>query len=140
MKITPARAIRIECKVCLRDRRGLCQTEYCHLNGSGPSLKRIKEHCRDCAPGHQVEDCTGQIIGTQAAALNSLYGIHLIDGKATCPLFPYRYGKGRVLSEYQKKRAIANLRPFRKGEMHGTKCPFEEKRDTFSRLDGETSL
>lgn len=108
MKITPAKAIKIECGVCRRD-RGPCTSKHCALNQAGKSLERIKEHCRNCSPDHRTEDCTGQIIGTQAEALNSLYQIPLIDGKAQCPLYPFRYGK----NPHRKKRTFPeHLKPF----------------------------
>jgi hypothetical protein len=126
MKITPAKAIKIECGVCRRD-RGPCTSKHCALNGTGSPLERIKAHCRDCSPDHRIEECTGQVIGTQAQAYNSLYQIPLVDGKAQCPLYPFRYGKNpnlsRVLSEEQKKKALANLRPFGKGENSRDKVP-----------------
>jgi hypothetical protein len=106
MKITPSRAIRIECGVCRRN-LGPCTSKHCALNKAGKSLERIKSHCRDCAPDHRIEECTGQIIGTQAQAYHSLSKIHLIDSKAECPLYPFRFGKNpnlsRSLSEKQKK-------------------------------------
>jgi hypothetical protein len=106
--MTPARAIKIECGVCRRD-RGPCTSKHCALNQAGKSLERIKEHCRSCSPDHRTEECTGQIIGTQAVAYNSLYGIPLEDGKAVCPTYPFRYGK----NPDRKKRAFPeHLKPF----------------------------
>ncbi len=114
--MTPSSAIKIECAVCRRD-RGPCTSKHCALKLAGTSLERIKAHCRDCAPDHRPEACTGQIIGTQAKALNSLYGIPLVDGKAECPLFPFRFGKNqnihRTLSEDQKKVNVARLQTYR---------------------------
>jgi len=106
--MTPSRAIKIECGVCRRDRRP-CTSKHCALNDSGKSLERIKAHCRNCAPDHRTEECTGQIIGTQAQALHSLYQISLVDGKAECPLYPFRYGKNLG----RKKRAFPeHLKPY----------------------------
>lgn len=108
MNITPSRAISIECGVCSRD-RGPCSSEHCSLNGAGKSLERIKKHCLSCSPDHRVEECTGQIIGTQAQALHSLYQIPHVDGKAECPLFPFRYGKNPNLS---KGKSAEHLKAF----------------------------
>ncbi len=96
--MTPSKVIKIECGVCRR-KQGLCTSKHCDLKGTGRTLERIEKHCRNCAPDHRVEDCTGQIIGTQAEALHSLYQIPLVDGKAECPLYPFQYGK----NPYRKK-------------------------------------
>ena len=115
MKITPSRAIKIECGVCRRGQWS-CQSKHCALRKAGPILRRIKQHCRDCTD-RRVEECTGQIIGTQARAYHSLYGIPLIDGKAECPLFPFRYGKNpnlrRQLSETERKQLAERLKKAR---------------------------
>jgi hypothetical protein len=114
--MTPSKAIKMECGVCRRG-QGPCTSKHCALEQSGTSLQRIKAHCQNCAPDHRTEECTGQIVGTQAKALNALYHVPLIDGKAQCPLYPFRYGKNpnlsRVLSADQKKVNAARLQSYR---------------------------
>jgi len=120
--MTPSRAIKIECGVCRRG-LGACTSKDCALHKTGTPLQRIKAHCLTCAPNHCVEACSGQISGTQAVAYNSLYGIPLVDGKAECPLFQFRYGKNpnlsRKLSETERQTLIERGREgrFRKKEM-----------------------
>jgi hypothetical protein len=124
--MTPSKAIKVECGVCRRG-MGPCESKYCALNRAGKSLERIKAHCVECAPDHCVDRCSGQVIGSQAVAYNSMYGIPLVDGKAECPLFPFRYGHNpnlsKVRSEDQKKCASKNLRPYGKGENVVDKVP-----------------
>lgn len=101
MKITAGKAIRIECGICLGKNRSTapCQSKNCWLaNGTiGSSLRKIKMHCRDCAPDHRVEDCTVWIIGSQALWLSEATGEPLdTAGKESsirCVLYPFRYGK-----------------------------------------------
>ncbi len=105
--MTPKQAIKAECGVC--NGKKACTSKHCALNGSGRALERIRQHCMDCSPNHRVEDCNGQIIGTQAQALNALYQIPVIDGKAECPLYPYRAGT----DPNRKKRTLPNhLKPY----------------------------
>lgn len=122
--IRPSKVISIECGVCRRDRRP-CTSKHCALNKAGRSLERIKAHCRDCAPDHRVEECSGQIVGTQAKALNVLYQIPLVDGKAECPLFPFRFGKN---PERKKRTFPEHLKPF----LFTAKQGRLEKKETFS--------
>jgi hypothetical protein len=127
MRITPSRAIKIECKFC-NGGMGSCKSKYCALNRSGKPIDRIADHCRECAPNNRIEECIGFLIGTQAKMIAAFTGQALMeDGKAQCPLYPFRYGKnpnlGRSLSEDQKKKAIANLRPFRKTKNAVDKVP-----------------
>lgn len=124
----PRKAISIECTVCRRGQREPCQSIHCRLRQAGTSLARIRAHCQQCAPNHRVEECTGRIIGTQAKALNVMYGIPVVDGKAECPLFLFRFGKNpnivRKLSEDQKSVNVARLKSYR-FQKKGTFSPDE---------------
>ena len=106
--MTPSRAIKIECTICRRG-AGPCTSQHCALNDSGKSLERIKEHCLNCAPDNQPAECSGEITGTQAEALHAMYGINLRDGKAECPLYPFREGKNPKMG---RKGSAGHLKAF----------------------------
>ncbi len=135
--MTPLRAIKVECGTCRRN-QGPCTSKHCALNKAGKSLERIKKHCRDCAPDHRVEECSGQVIGTQAQALHSLYCIPLVDGKAECPLYPFRFGTNpnlrRVLSEDQKKVLFERGQSYRFREKKAFFCREKENRKAETRI------
>lgn len=116
MGITPLKAIKIECGVCRRS-QDPCNSRHCSLKKSGSTLERIKAFCATCSPGRQTSNCTGKVIGAQARAYNSLYGISIKDDKAECPLYPFRYGKNpnlrRAQSAEQKKAFVERARQYR---------------------------
>ena len=103
MKITPSKAIRIECAVCRRDRRP-CTSMDCTLNSAGKPLQWIKEHCHECATDHQPEYCAGELVGVQRQILAAVMGVSLED--AICPLHPYRMGKNPKMSAASSRRAL----------------------------------
>lgn len=113
--MTPSKAIKIECGVCRRTQEP-CSSKQCILRKSGKTLDRIKAHCLTCSPDRQTSNCTGKVIGTQAVAYHSMFGIPLKDGMAECPLYPFRYGKNpnlnRVLSAEQKKAFLERTRQY----------------------------
>ena len=89
MNITPAKAIKLECKWCMGGTRGMnCDSEICKLNNRTLShLKRIKLHCLDCVETRQeVKDCTGK----------------LLFEDRLCYLHPYRLGHN------PKRKGIGN--------------------------------
>lgn len=120
--MTPARAIKIECDFCNgfgRPRRP-CESKHCAIADRAikKSLQRIKKYCQDCSTDHRVDDCTGYLIGTQAKWLAAITKQPLTeDGKAQCPLYPFRYGKNpnrnRTVSEDQKKAFAERTRAYR---------------------------
>ena len=81
--MTPARAIKLECKWC-SGYEGIrkavtCDSDICKLNNKSLSpLKRIKAHCLDCVETRQeVKNCIGK----------------LLSEDRLCYLHPYRFGK-----------------------------------------------
>lgn len=109
-RITPLRGIKITCRIC---GGSPCESKHCVLWRTDiPIMQKIKQHCIDCAPDHNVDECTGRVIGSQAQ-------MHLAAGcekgpegrygiTAICPLCPYRHGKnpnrGIAMTEEAKKR------------------------------------
>lgn len=90
MRLTPKRAIRVNCQECMGDIRGenICLSELCPLHpskGIGLTyLQMIKAHCAKCSPDMNTDNCDIE----------------------ECPLFPFRYGKnprrqevGKVMSK-----------------------------------------
>ena len=84
MNITPAKAIKLECKWCMGGTRGMnCDSEICKLNtfdklSAGnrtlSHLKRIKLHCLDCVETRQeVKDCTGKLLSEDRPCFLHLY-------------------------------------------------------------------
>jgi len=81
--MTPRKAIKQECCFCMNTPvfHG-CSSETCQLNNTELSnLQKIKAHCIDCVPEHNVKGvrgCTGKVTSPTP---------HI------CPLHPYRLGK-----------------------------------------------
>jgi hypothetical protein len=82
--VSPAKAIRLECKSCygLEDRRVKvnCISKICKLKDKSiiSPLRRIKAHCMDCVETRdEVKKCTGK----------------LLFEDRLCYLHPYRLGK-----------------------------------------------
>ncbi|HHT9112192.1 MAG: hypothetical protein HZA47_04920 [Planctomycetes bacterium] len=87
--MTPAKAIKFECKCCMGGTRGMkCDSEVCKLNNKSLSpLKRIKAHCLGCVETRkEVKDCTGK----------------LLSEDRLCYLHPYRFGHN------PKRKGIGN--------------------------------
>ncbi len=63
-KMTPAKAIKEECKFCMGDVKKQCESTVCKLNDKSLSrLKRIKLHCIDCVgKKSEVNNCTGKLL------------------------------------------------------------------------------
>lgn len=78
MKMTPSKAIKLECRFCMGDVRRPCESKVCNLNNKSLSpLKRIKSHCLDCVEmKSEVKNCTGK----------------LLFEERLCYLHPYRQG------------------------------------------------
>lgn len=62
--MTPARAIKFECKWCSGVKAVDCISKVCKLKDVTLSpLKRIKAHCLDCLETRQeVKECTGKLL------------------------------------------------------------------------------
>ena len=93
MRITPAKAIRMECKYCMGtyetniDAYKRCKSRICKLNDYeiSSTLRRIKAHCISCIPEHSifgVQKCNGEILNPVS---------HL------CPLHQFRLGHNPYL-------------------------------------------
>lgn len=86
-RLTPAQAIKAECRDCMGGQYITCTSDLCMLGGSpmvvrpATPLKRIKAHCQYCAPDMDVDEC------------------EISD----CPLYPYRYGKNPYKSKAMKE-------------------------------------
>jgi hypothetical protein len=107
--MTPAQAIKAECRRCKGGQRFECESELCALNKSGRALALIKAHCKECNGDDRPADCTGR----------------MLDGTA-CLLHPCRLGKNptakrRTLSPEQRAAMAARLEKFR--FRTGQKCP-----------------
>ncbi len=80
--LTPAKAIRQECKYCSNGQRMNCNTTVCKLSKSvmtASPLKRIRAHCLDCVGGKKaVKECDGKVLNPDP---------HI------CPLYKFRNGK-----------------------------------------------
>lgn len=76
--MTPARAIKLECKRCSGVKAADCISKVCKLkNVTLSPLKRIRAHCLDCVETRQeVKECTGK----------------LLFEDRLCYLHPYRLG------------------------------------------------
>lgn len=102
--MTPAKAIKSECKRCLGGIRGIkCDSEVCKLNNKSLSpLKRIKAHCLDCVETRQeVKNCTGK----------------LLFEDRLCFLHPYRLGKNPRL------KGLGNPENFKKSSANDMVLP-----------------
>lgn len=76
--MTPAKAIKLECRWCSTCKTVDCISKVCKLKDVSLSpLKRIRAHCLDCVETKQeVKACTGE----------------LLSGDSLCYLHPYRLG------------------------------------------------
>jgi len=54
---------------------------------AGNALGKIKEYCKECAPDHKPEECTGKLIGTQAKIMRKP------TKSDVCCLHPFRFGR-----------------------------------------------
>ncbi len=80
--LTPAQAIKQECKHCSNGHRINCNTTICKLNKSvmtATPLKRIKAHCLDCVGSIKaVKECDGKVLNPEP---------HI------CHLWKFRFGR-----------------------------------------------
>ena len=113
--MTPAKAIRLNCRFCNGGARAFpkCESRTCALNNKKLSaLERIKRYCVECAAGHKPEECNGVLLGTQRKILADLLGVPA--ERVVCPLLPYRMGKNQNLrwkrSEEQKNLLVERTR------------------------------
>ncbi|MHB8783774.1 MAG: hypothetical protein ACYDAX_10220 [Desulfobacteria bacterium] len=110
--ITPVQAIKRECRTCKGGKVFRCESKACALNKSGgPSLRKIKAHCRECNGDDHPRECPGR----------------LLDG-AVCNLHPFRLGKNpnarkRTLSPEHRQKAIAVLAKHRRESCPGGAFP-----------------
>jgi len=102
MKMTAAKAIRLECKWCSGAVQSKCNTKICQLHPSvselRSSVKRIKAHCLDCAAqdigetkSEAAASCKGDLLRENGNTVRWVDG----DGidRGVCFLHPYRFGK-----------------------------------------------
>lgn len=117
--MTPARAIKLECKWCsglAGVRKAVtCDSDICKLNNKSLSpLKRIKAHCLDCVETRQeVKSCTGK----------------LLSEDSLCYLHPYRFGhnprqKGIGNPKFSKKPQRNDMILASKNALEGIKRGF----------------
>ncbi len=104
--MTPAKAIRLECKWCMGSVKSFrCDSEICKLNDKSLSpLKRIRAHCLDCTETRQeVKNCTGKL----------LFEYRL------CFLHSYRMGTNPKRKGIgNKKPSLAGLEIYKKSRTH----------------------
>ena len=107
--MTPAQAIRRECRFCINAAQSNCTTTVCKLHPSvfkcRSSVKRIRTQCLECAardigetPHKAVASCNGRLLrenGNEVRWTDS-------DGKerGVCFLHPYRLGKNPSRTRY----------------------------------------
>lgn len=62
--MTPAKAIKLECRYCMGNLRKPCESKICPLNNKSLSrLKRIKAHCLGCVEKQsEVRTCSGKLL------------------------------------------------------------------------------
>jgi len=99
--MTPAHAIKAECRRCNGGSRRKCESKVCALNKPGYKLLRIKAHCRECNGDDHPSECTGR----------------LLNGEI-CFLHPFRLGRNpsskmRTLTPERKAAAVARLEKYR---------------------------
>ena len=95
--MTPAEAIRKECKYCMNEERfnpAICGSKECKLRDKSiiSPLRRIKAHCLDCADSYEnVKACDGLLLPSEK-----------------CHLHAYRFGTNpqlkRQLTNEQKEK------------------------------------
>jgi len=100
--MTPAQAIKTECRSCRGGQLFRCESKVCSLYHPGRPLPKIRTHCRECAGDEHSRECTGR----------------LLDG-TTCNLHPFRLGKNphakkRTLSPERREKAIETLAKHRR--------------------------
>jgi hypothetical protein len=104
--MTPAKAIRVLCKICKNGSQYKCTSENCKLNDKRLStLKRIKAYCLTCNSAQSykgVKDCDGKVLNPEPYI---------------CPLHPYRLGhnpklkgKGRKMTSEEFKERVRSRR------------------------------
>jgi hypothetical protein len=92
--MSPRQAIKITCRCCKGGGRWKCESKDCALIRTvGPSLRKIKAHCKECNGDDHSKECTGR----------------LIDG-TICILHPFRLGKNpfcaRKLSPEHREKLV----------------------------------
>lgn len=106
--LTPARAIKLECKWCSGlagvRKAVICDSDICKLNNKSLSpLKRIKAHCLDCGGSRQgVKSCTGK----------------LLSEDRLCYLHPYRFGHNPKRKGIGCKGGNPHIKSIRKTQSH----------------------
>jgi hypothetical protein len=100
--ITASQAIKRECHWCIGTSQAQCTTKVCKLHPGVSELrsrvKRIREHCLDCAAQDigetkykAADTCTGRLLcenGNEVRWVDSA-GVE----RGVCYLHPYRFGK-----------------------------------------------
>jgi transcriptional regulator with XRE-family HTH domain len=124
--MTPAQAIRAECRWCIGAAQSNCTTTVCKLHPAAfkcrSSVKRVRAHCLDCAAQdlhetrHEaVATCDGHLLrenGNEIRWTDS-EGVE----RGVCFLLPYRFGKNpsrrKMSPEARAKQAeaLAKHRP-----------------------------
>jgi len=99
--MTPAQAIRHECRRCRGGHLFRCESAACSLNDAGRPLPKIKAHCKTCNGDDHPRECVGK----------------LLDG-TTCILHDFRLGrnpfaKKRILSPENRAKLASAGRKYR---------------------------
>lgn len=117
--MTPARAIRLECRWCSNCKTIDCISKVCKLKDVSLSpLKRIRAHCLDCVETRQeVKECTGK----------------LLFEDRLCYLHLYRFGKNPRL------KGLGNPKNFKKPSANDMVLPSKNGSEALVYNDSDNS-